>query len=35
MSTQLGLFPISTLGPRGLRYQRDFISPAIERELIA
>jgi alkylated DNA repair dioxygenase AlkB len=35
MSTQLALFPISTLGPQGLRYQPDFISPTIERELIA
>jgi alkylated DNA repair dioxygenase AlkB len=35
MSTQLGLFPIGTLGPQGLRYQPDFISPMVERELIA
>lgn len=35
MSVQLGLFPIGTLGPQGLRYQPDFISPATERELIA
>ena len=35
MSTQLGLFPIGMLGPQGLRYQPDFISPMVERELIA
>src|SRR3954467_5501795 len=35
MATQLGLFPVSAIGPGGLRYQADFISPAIERDLIA
>jgi alkylated DNA repair dioxygenase AlkB len=32
---QLGLFPVGTLGPQGLRYQPGFISPTAERELIA
>jgi len=35
MSTQLGLFPVSSIGPQDLRYQPDFISPAMERDLIA
>ena len=35
MSVQLGLFPTAMLGPQGLRYQPDFISPTTERELIA
>ncbi len=35
MPAQLGLFPTGTLGPQGLRYQPDFISPTSERELIA
>lgn len=34
MSTQLGLFSTSTPVPQGLVYQPDFVSPAIERELI-
>jgi alkylated DNA repair dioxygenase AlkB len=35
VSVQLGLFPTGTLGPHGLRYQPDFVSPTTERELIA
>jgi alkylated DNA repair dioxygenase AlkB len=34
VSTQLGLFSTSTPVPQGLVYQPDFVSPAIERELI-
>src|SRR4051812_24628651 len=34
MSTQLGLFPVSSIGPQGLRYQPDFISRAAEHDLV-
>ncbi|MDB5516050.1 MAG: 2OG-Fe(II) oxygenase [Tardiphaga sp.] len=35
MSTQLGLFSTVTPEPQGLIYRPDFISPAVERALIA
>ena len=35
VSTQLSLFPAGSIGPEGMRYQPDFISPALERDLIA
>jgi alkylated DNA repair dioxygenase AlkB len=35
VATQLGLFSAETPGPRGLRYRPDFVSPTVERELIA
>jgi alkylated DNA repair dioxygenase AlkB len=35
VATQLGLFPTGALGPQGLRYHPEFISPAAERALIA
>src|SRR4051794_8516546 len=34
-SMQFGLFPVDSVGPAGLRYQPDFVSPATERDLIA
>jgi alkylated DNA repair dioxygenase AlkB len=35
VSTQLGLFSAEMPGPQGLSYRPDFISPTVERELIA
>ena len=34
MTEQLGLFSPATNAPEGLRYAAEFISPAVERELI-
>ena len=34
MSEQLNLFAGTSPAPEGLRYAADFVSPAVERELI-